>query len=119
MPFTRLEQIEGAPAPFGVGVRSGWAHHSERTSTAIVRIAAGGRLPAHYHREHDEIITLVEGELDFRLGDETRRLTPGTVVSVPCGTVHGVPAAITDCVLVAVFSPTFDPLAPDRHFVEE
>lgn len=44
--------------------------------------------PPHWHNAEDETFILLDGELDFTLGDETVRATEGTTVYVPRGTLH-------------------------------
>lgn len=60
------------------------------TSLAIIReaIAAGDRIPLHTH-DVDEAITIISGEAEARLGDERRRVDPGTTIFIPAGTPHG------------------------------
>lgn len=49
----------------------------------------GGFAPLpHIHREEDESFYVLEGEFDFRLGDDTVRATEGSFVLVPRGTPH-------------------------------
>jgi quercetin dioxygenase-like cupin family protein len=54
----------------------------------------GGGLPAHLHPRQEERWSVVEGTVDFRLGDEQRRLGPedGEVVVHP-GVAHGLASA--------------------------
>jgi len=42
----------------------------------------------HYHERHVDSFYVLEGELEFTLGEETRRAGPGTYVLVPPGVVH-------------------------------
>jgi len=42
----------------------------------------------HYHERHADSFYVLEGELEFRLGDETVRAPAGTSVVVPPGVVH-------------------------------
>jgi quercetin dioxygenase-like cupin family protein len=60
------------------------------TSLAIIReaIAAGDRIPLHTH-DVDEAITVMGGVAEARLGDERRRVGPGTTIFVPAGAPHG------------------------------
>jgi quercetin dioxygenase-like cupin family protein len=51
-------------------------------------IPPGGGPPLHIHHAHDEVFYLLEGELTFRIGDQTTRAPAGTVVFVPRGTAH-------------------------------
>src|SRR5438094_701501 len=44
--------------------------------------------PAHVHRETADMFFVLEGELAFRLGDETVAAPPGAFVLVAPGTVH-------------------------------
>ena len=46
-------------------------------------------VPEHAH-SNEQITFVVEGELDFTLGPETRRLRAGDVVAVPANVPHGV-----------------------------
>ena len=59
-------------------------------SLAIIReaIAAGDRIPLHTH-DVDEAITIIDGEAEARLGDDRRRVGPGTTIFIPAGTPHG------------------------------
>jgi len=58
-------------------------------SLAIIReaIAVGDGIPLHTH-DVDEVITILDGLADARLGDERRRVGPDTVIFVPAGTPH-------------------------------
>lgn len=109
---------ERDPLQKGEPFRQRWAHHSDRSSTAVTSIAAGQGIKAHVHREHDEIVIFAEGEVDFLLEDETTTLGPGVVVSVPAGVVHAPAHSHEGCLIISVFAPRFDPANPDRHFID-
>ena len=51
-------------------------------------IAPGDGIPLHTH-DVDEAITILHGLADTRLGDESRRIRPGTVIFIPAGVAHG------------------------------
>lgn len=74
---------------WGLRVDSGDAN-GRVDSLAIIteEIAPGDRIPLHTH-DVDEAITILDGTADARLGDERRRIGPGSVVFVPAGTPHG------------------------------
>ena len=57
-------------------------------SVILERIAPGDRIPLHRHRV-DEAIVVEFGEVEIRLGDDTRVVTGHTVVFVPAGVDHG------------------------------
>lgn len=118
---SRITDIQAAQAePLGEGeeMRVVWAHHGAHASTAVVRIDPGGGMKAHLHREHDEVMTVIQGDVQFRLGDGTRRLGPGEIASVSAGTVHGPLSTEGGCLLVSVFAGPFDPDNPDREYVD-
>src|SRR5688572_26228488 len=51
-----------------------------------------GPLP-HIHKESDEAFYVLEGSLDFRVGDGTIRGNEGDVLFIPRGTLHSFVAA--------------------------
>jgi mannose-6-phosphate isomerase-like protein (cupin superfamily) len=96
----RLEDVEPALILPGEGeviterdersIRIKGAHHLvDVTETRYGPGEAGPDL--HVHREHADAFFVLEGELEFRLGDHGRRVVrgePGTLVLVPAGVVH-------------------------------
>ena len=105
------------PLSEGEGFRNNWLAHTPRSSTNVTQIREHGGAAAHIHREHDEIIYVVEGDGEFRLGDEVRQVKPGDLIVAPAGTVHGPTPRSPRFVFVSVFAPEFDPAQPDREFV--
>jgi quercetin dioxygenase-like cupin family protein len=86
------------------------------------------KIPAHFHREHEEIVIVQEGEGDVRLGEAGgaggaiwgpgpgRHLRAGDVLLIPRNVVHEVIATGKRPFRgVSVFSPQFD--GKDRVFV--
>jgi mannose-6-phosphate isomerase-like protein (cupin superfamily) len=54
-------------------------------------------VPLHSHTVEDETWYVLEGEIEFIVGDEHRIGTPGSVVYIPRGTAHSFqPAALWD-----------------------
>ena len=51
-------------------------------------VPPGGGPPPHVHSREDETFYVLEGELEFLLGDELVTAGPGAFVNVPRGTVH-------------------------------
>jgi quercetin dioxygenase-like cupin family protein len=69
------------------------------------------RKPDRLHRQpnHEELIVVVEGEADFRVGDEVRRVRPGDFVFVPRDALHGAVAAVVEpFTFLSIFAPQFD-----------
>lgn len=82
--------------------------------TTIIHIAAGARIPAHYHDEGSEAHYVLSG--DFINGGET--LGPGTFVTHARGVVHGPHESRTGCSILTLQSSYFDPANPDFHLVD-
>ena len=60
--------------------------------------------PLHSHPE-EQMGTLLEGELEFEMGGETRLMRPGDVWVVPPHVPHAARTRDTPCVALDVFSP--------------
>jgi quercetin dioxygenase-like cupin family protein len=61
------------------------------TATGLFELTVepGARVPpAHSHSGNEEIVYVLEGRLDYRVGDETRTLGPGDRMHTPRGVVH-------------------------------
>jgi quercetin dioxygenase-like cupin family protein len=55
----------------------------------IESVARKGNVPPpHIHRREEETFYVLEGEMTVAVGDRTVRAMPGTMVIVPCHTVH-------------------------------
>lgn len=54
----------------------------------LERIAPGERIPLHRH-DVDEAIVIESGEVELRLGDETRVVSGRSVAFFPAGMAHG------------------------------
>lgn len=50
----------------------------------------GQAQPPHHHHGRDKMYFVVEGEGEFSVGEETRRLGPGGLAWAPAGVSHGV-----------------------------
>lgn len=49
---------------------------------------AGDQAPPHIHHGSDEAFVVIDGEVEFLIGAQRRRVGPGTLVEIPKGTVH-------------------------------
>ncbi len=110
--------IDANPVLAGETFRVTHLQRTERSTSAVCSIEAGGGLRPHIHHHHDEVIVFLEGEADFRLGDEIRQVRAGDVAVVPAGTAHATMNAATRVVIAAVFAPNFDPENEDREYVD-
>jgi len=48
-----------------------------------------GPVDPHVHEDHTDSFFILEGEVEFTIGDETVRAGPGTWVAAPAGVRHG------------------------------
>ena len=78
-------------------------------------VPPGGGPPPHTHAREDETFYVLDGRVDFRLGDERVTAGPGDFVNVPRGRVHNFHNAGTD---VARLILTFTPAGIERFFEE-
>ena len=69
-----------------------------------VWLEPGSVVMAHAH-PHEQISVVLEGELEFTLGDETRTIGPGEVVVIAGGTSHAVIAGPAGASVIDIFSP--------------
>jgi mannose-6-phosphate isomerase-like protein (cupin superfamily) len=63
---------------------------SERSQTAIMTLAPGDSsgTTAEAHKNSDQVLLLLEGELSGEVGDERPTLRKGDVIIIPAGVKH-------------------------------
>jgi unsaturated pyranuronate lyase len=59
----------------------------EKGMVVWLNIKAGAHAAAHSH-PHEQIVWLIRGKMDFRIGSERRALNSGDVAVIPGGTEH-------------------------------
>jgi quercetin dioxygenase-like cupin family protein len=78
-------------------------------------VPPGGGPPPHIHRNEDETFYVVDGDVEFLLGDRIVTAGPGDFVNVPRGEVHRFHnAGAASARLILTFTP-----ANIEHFFEE
>lgn len=80
----------------------------------LERIAPGERIPLHRHTI-DEAIVVESGEVELRLGDETRVVSGRSVAFFPAGVAHGARNVGSDDV---VYTACFSSTAIDIEYLE-
>jgi len=106
-----LHRPAGAgPAYWGPGDRYTFLATGEETGGAYFAMEAwvpsGGGPGPHVHTREDETFYVLEGEIEFTLGDDTVVAGPGDFVNVPRGIVHCFHNAGTETArLVLTFTP--------------
>jgi quercetin dioxygenase-like cupin family protein len=74
---------------------------------SLVVIPAGGVVEEHSH-VNEQMGLVLDGELDFTIGGETKRLRPGDVFRIPGGVPHSVVAGDKPVKVLDVFHPIRD-----------
>src|SRR5262245_12461321 len=78
-------------------------------------VPPGGGPPPHIHTREDETFYLLEGKVEFLLGEQTILAGPGDFVNIPRGTVHRFQNTGTDTArMILTFTP-----AGLEHWFEE
>jgi quercetin dioxygenase-like cupin family protein len=57
-------------------------------SALVFEVKPGGGVGPHFHKGHSDSFYVLEGELEFHVGDEVVRGSPGTFVLAPPRVVH-------------------------------
>ncbi len=77
--------------------------------TANIATSSGTGSKLHTQPNHDEIVIVIDGEAEFRVGDEIRRVGPGDFVFIPRNTLHGRVRTLTDSMsALSIYAPFFD-----------
>jgi len=79
-------------------------HCGERTMLSLVEFAPRARVEPHQH-PHEQVGILLEGELTFTIGEETRVLRPGDTWRIPGGVTHAAVAGDQPVRALDVFTP--------------
>jgi quercetin dioxygenase-like cupin family protein len=111
--------VATGPAYWGPGDHYTFLVTGEESGGAYFAMEAlvppGGGPPPHIHRREDETFYLIEGDVEFRLGDEVITAGPGDFVNVPRGTVHRFRNAGTQTARMVL---TFTPAGIEHWFDE-
>ena len=76
----------------------------ENIMLSLVEIGPGSVVPMHSH-PHEQAGIVVEGELDFIIGGEKRRVKPGDMYIIPGGVQHSAIGLDKKAVALDIFSP--------------
>ena len=78
--------------------------HGDRLTLGIVELEPGAHAREHSH-DHEQLGLVLEGTIDFRIGDERRTLGPGSTYVIPSNVPHEAIAGPEGTVVVDVFAP--------------
>ncbi len=71
---------------------------------SYVEFEEGAVVASHQH-PHEQVGLLLEGELEFTIGDETRRLHPGDMWTIPGNVAHQAVAVNGPVKALDIFNP--------------
>jgi len=77
--------------------------HSQHMTFVHWYFEPGQAIASHAH-PHEQVATVLEGELELTVDGETRRLGPGAVAVIPPNASHAA-KALTACCVVDAFHP--------------
>jgi len=80
--------------------------HTDRQTHSWVEVDAGAAFPEHQH-PHEQIVSVMEGELELVVEGTAHRLKPGSVFVIPPDVRHS-GHGVTACRVLDVFSPARD-----------
>jgi unsaturated pyranuronate lyase len=91
--------------------------HGDRVTMSVVELDPDAVVGEHLH-ENEQLGIVVQGSIDFRVGDERRELGPGGTWCIPANTPHEATAGPDGAVVIDVFAPVredFRGLEPLEH----
>lgn len=80
--------------------------HSDRVTHSWVEVDEGATFPEHQH-PHEQIVSVLSGELELVVDGVTNRLTPGVVYVIPPNAKHS-GRGVTACRVLDAFAPARD-----------
>jgi quercetin dioxygenase-like cupin family protein len=85
-------------------------------SIRIIRMLETEHVSPHYHEKCAQIYTVLEHEVEAKVGDQTLRLRPYETVRVEKNEVHSVRAVSGEALVMSLSVPPLD--RDDQHVVE-
>ncbi len=102
--YPHFPDLDNAPekevAP-GIKLRAAWG---DKIMLCRVILEPGSQVPMHSH-PHEQAGLVLEGEFDFTIGTDTRRVKAGDVYFIPGGVIHGCLACAGRAVVLDIFHP--------------
>jgi mannose-6-phosphate isomerase-like protein (cupin superfamily) len=72
---------------------------------------------SHKHEEHTEVVFVLKGKGEMKVGEETKKIKKGDVVIIPHGTIHSVRTTSRKPLqVISAQSPNFD--GTDRIMID-
>jgi quercetin dioxygenase-like cupin family protein len=103
MPLVQLDQLSVREIFPGLRAR---LIHSDRVTHSWVEVDEGATFPEHAH-PHEQIVSVLAGELELVVEGVVNRLKPGMVYVIPPNVPHS-GRGVTACRVLDAFAPTRD-----------
>jgi quercetin dioxygenase-like cupin family protein len=103
MSYTSMERIPVREIFKGIRGRY-W--HGDHMTAGDVLLDAETDIPIHKH-PHEQLTYLLEGRMEFIVGDEKHLMEPGDIAIIPGGVLHG-GRTVTRCRVIDTFAPARD-----------
>lgn len=101
MPFLDLDKVFTKQLADKVSAKIAWG---DKIMLSLVTLEHGSKVPLHSH-PHEQAGIVVEGEFDFTIGGETRRVREGDMYIIPGGVQHMAEARSGRAVALDIFHP--------------
>lgn len=85
-------------------------------SIRIIRMQETEHVSSHYHEKCAQIYTVLEHEVEAKVGDQTLRLRPYETVRIEQNIVHSVRAVSGEALVMSLSVPPLD--RDDQHVVD-
>ncbi len=82
-------------------------------SIRIIRMLSNENVAPHFHKKSAQVYTVLEHEVEARVGDHTRRLRPYETVRIEPGEVHAIRAVTDEALVMSLSIPPLD--RDDQH----
>ena len=86
-------------------------------SIRIIRMLTNERVAPHFHKKSAQVYTVLEHEVEARVGEQTLRLRPYETVRIEPGQVHAIRAVGGEALVMSLSIPPMD--RDDQHPVVE
>lgn len=114
MPFYELKDIHEIPLVHGITIK---AIYGEKMSASFLDLPAFSRIPTHHH-PNEQIGIVLEGELQYTIGEETKLCGKGTAFVIPPNVPHAIVVSEKRAKLVDIFTPQREVTEPLTYFEE-
>ena len=102
--YEKLDRIAPLPIWHGIAAR---LVSGDRLTLTVVELDPGAVVAEHAH-ENEQLGLVLLGSMDFRIGDERRKVGPGETWTIPASTPHSAVAGPEGAVVIDVFAPPRD-----------